>query len=99
MAAIAPAMVPPPSKANSVMTPPTLTVPTMPISPDHQRCPHCQTHLTLAQIIGLTHGAGYQQHVWVRTADGSVALVEAGMANPTAVDKLPSPNRTSPYGW
>jgi hypothetical protein len=53
-----------------------------------RRCPVCNHKLTLGQIITMMHGSGYEQYVGVKLADGSIALVEAGLVNPTLVEVL-----------
>jgi len=53
-----------------------------------RRCPGCNHKLTLGQVITMMHGSGYEQYVRVKLADGSVALVEAGLVNPTLVEVL-----------
>lgn len=56
-----------------------------------RRCPNCNHKLTFKQIIEMMHGAGCDELVWVRTQDGTEALVEAGLVNPRAVEVLDIP--------
>lgn len=51
-------------------------------------CPHCRHRLTLREITFMMHGSGYEQYARVKLADGSIALVEAGIINPTLVEVL-----------
>jgi hypothetical protein len=53
-----------------------------------QRCPHCGHELTLKQTITAMHGSGYEQYVHVRRSDGSIAIMEAGIVNPTTSEVL-----------
>jgi hypothetical protein len=53
-----------------------------------RHCPGCGQRLSLRQIIEMMHGSGFEEYVWVKLADGSVALVEAGKVNPTLVEVL-----------
>jgi len=36
----------------------------------------------------MMHGLGYEEYIPVKTADGTVALVEVGLVNPTQVEIL-----------
>ena len=58
-------------------------------SPGTERhCPSCGQRLSLRQIIQMMHGHGFEEYVWVKLADGNMALVEAGKVNPTLVEVL-----------
>jgi hypothetical protein len=51
-------------------------------------CPHCKRKLTLREITIMLHGSGWEQYARVKTANGTVALVEAGLIDPTQVEVL-----------
>jgi hypothetical protein len=51
-------------------------------------CPHCHGKLTIREAITILNGTGYTQTAKVRTPDGEIHFVEAGLVNPLEVEIL-----------
>ena len=52
------------------------------------QCPHCRKELTMKEAITILNGKGFVQIALVRTADGHVTTIEAGLVNPNTVEVL-----------
>ena len=52
------------------------------------KCPRCQEKLTLKEAIEILNGSGFVQYTRVKSADGSIAVIEAGLVNPNTVEIL-----------
>jgi hypothetical protein len=50
------------------------------------RCPHCECRLTLKQAIFILNGSGFVQMARVRLRNGALAVMDAALVNPNAVE-------------
>ena len=57
-------------------------------SNQEMNCPHCHAKLSNKEAITMLNGSGYVRIVLVRTPDGKIHAVNAGLDNPNAVDVL-----------
>lgn len=49
-------------------------------------CPHCKAKLTLKEAIEILNGCGFVQMAKIRTPEGAIVLIEAGLVNPHVVE-------------
>ena len=52
------------------------------------QCPHCKKKLTNNEAIAILNGSGYVRNVLVKTHDGNIHAVNAGLVNPAEVEVL-----------
>ena len=55
---------------------------------NEMKCPQCDGQLSSKEAITILNGSGYVRKVRVRTCDGKIHIVDAGLVNPNTVEVL-----------